>query len=310
MPFGLLDDVMVAGPAVTSTPWQESQYELGGVRFGGYSSDLIVSKADHGAADVRTQDNPNPVGDGDLFGRDTLSGPTWAFDLVTNTKDHAAALAVAEDFARVWRSGRDKPGAVVPLRYFTAGRLRRVYGRPRRYAGPAPDLATRQGRAKITADFKCANDLHYEDDQRSSPVLTLLTNTSGGFVLPGVLPIETLSGGERQGVIDDVGGEAPTPFEVTIKGPIRAPWAAGPGWRLELPNVVLAYDQSVTAATYPWALTVKRNDGTNLAGGLSVRSRLANAVMRPGPGEFTFGGVDPTNTATCTIRWRPAYYSL
>jgi hypothetical protein len=244
------------------------------------------------------------------MGRDFLGGPVWAFDITTNRASGPDALAAAAALARAWRTGiGTRPGVVFPLQYFTAGRLRRVYGRPRRYAGPAPDLLTRLGAAKITADFQCVDHLHYDDTQRSLMV-DLVAAATGGWTFPTTFPIHTAPSMTRQGVIDDVGGDTRTPFELTIKGPVAAPWAAGPGWRLELPDVVLAYDQSVTVATYPWALTVLRNDGADLSGGLSWKSRLADACLSPGPGEFTFGGIDPTNTATATMRWRPAWSSL
>jgi hypothetical protein len=291
--------------------YRDGYFELAGVGFSGYRDEipLGVLGLDTGSAEVRDQDKPNPVGDGVLFGRDTLGGPTWAFDINTDAPDATSALAHASRLATAWRSGRDQTGVALPLTYHTGGRVRRVYGRPRRYSGPTPDLMTNKGKARITADFQCVDHLHYDEAQRSVTV-RLVTDTSGGWVLPDQWPIDTLAGGQRQGVIDDVGGDATTPFRLQFTGPISAPWAAGPGWRVELPDLTLAYDQYVTVLTHPWALTVTRNDGANLAGALSPRTRLLQARMRPGKGEFTFGGIDPTNTATCTLSWRPAWHGL
>jgi hypothetical protein len=234
----------------------------------------------------------------------------YAFDLVTNRDNGPHALETAAALAKAWRAGIDTvPGVVFPLRYFTGGRLRRAYGRPRRFAGPGPDLMTRSGAAKITADFQCADELHSDDVEQSLTLTVVGTAAGGGYVLPAVLPTLTAPGAQRQGVVT-VGGDAPAPFEVTVHGPVSAPWVSGPGWRLDFPTLSLAYDRAVTVSTYPWALTVLRDDGADLSGSLALTSRLLSARLRPGAATITFGGVDPTNTATATVRWRPAWWSL
>ena len=108
-----------------------------------------------------------------------------------------------------------------------------------------------------------------------------------------------------------MGGTAPAPFVEVIHGPITNPWIAGPGWRFDF-LTTLAYDQTLTVDTRPWAQTVLRNDGASLAGTLTRASTaLSDARLLPGGGAWlTFGGIDGTGTATCSVSWRPTYRSL
>ena len=137
------------------------------------------------------------------------------------------------------------------------------------------------------------------------------TTHSGGMSEPLSEPLSTIGGGARSGVIDVVGGTAPAPFIATIHGPMTNPWIAGPGWRFDF-LTTLAYDQTLTVDTRPWAKTVLRNDGASLAGTLTRASTaLSDARLLPGGGAWlTFGGIDGTGTATCSVSWRPTYRSL
>lgn len=295
-------------PAVLS----DGSFELDGFQFGGESDSVVVQPGgfDSGTANWRTQDQDNPSGDSLMFGRDFLTGPTWGFVLLSNEYTATDALDSLDAMATLWlnNASRSTPGAVSTLRYNIGGRTRRVYGRPRRWnTAVTPGLWS--GVAPVIADFKRVDALHYDDALRTIQV-SIIPATTGGLLAPLAAPLSTLGGGERQGVIDSVGGSAPTPFIAVIEGPITSPWISGPGWKLTF-LTTLAYDQSLTVDTRPWAKTILRQDGASLAGTLTRTSTpLAEALLKPGGAELIFGGIDATGTARCTVSWRPTYHSL
>lgn len=289
----------------------EGEFELDGFGFGGEGHGVVVppSGFDPGSASLDTQDGSNPVGDGLLMGRDFVRPPLWGFTLLTNADTASDALDNLEALQAKWRADnvRQSPGAFSTLRYQLGGRTRRVYGRARRFS-TAINTTLWSGLTGAVADFQLVDPLFYDDAQRSQTV-SIVPASVGGVLSPLIGPITTLAGGPRQGVIADVGGSAPTPIYATIRGPITNPWVSGPGFKLQL-NTSLGSGQYVTFDARPWAMTVRRNDGASLAGKLSRTSRLTDAKLRPGSCELLFGGSDPTATATCTVTWRPAFYSL
>lgn len=263
---------------------------------------VFVEGLDPGYPEVRSQDADNPVGDGRLFGRDFLTGPTWTLDLVVNTGSSAEARQALGELVRRWRAARTVAGKESVLRYRVGGETRLVFGRPRNLA---PDPAgIDSGAITATGTFVCSDHLHYGDDQRTLAQLRLVPPPTGGFVAPFTAPIVTASTGELQGVIDDVGGDAPAPFTARIKGPVTNPYLTGDGWRIEL-RTTLAHDETVTIDTRK--NTVLSNLRGSLGGTLTRYSRLAAARLLPGPDRVSFGGVDATGTATATITWRPAF---
>jgi hypothetical protein len=291
-------------------------FELDGFLFGGENDSVVIQPGgfDPGTTDWRVQDQDSPSGDGVVFGRDLLAGQTWGFTFLTNEYTAADALNSLEAMAGLWlnNASRSVPGAVSVLRYNIGGRVRRVYGRPRRWGlAVTPDLWG--GVAPVVADFRCEGALHYDDELRTIDVGVVVGDgaSSGGMSEPLSAPLSTVGGGARSGVIDVVGGTAPAPFIALIHGPITNPWVAGPGWRFDF-LTTLAYNQSLAVDTRPWAKTVLRNDGASLAGTLTRTSTaLSDARLLPGGGAWLdFGGIDGTGTATCAVSWRPTYHSL
>ncbi|MGL3804724.1 hypothetical protein ACSYDW_01365 [Paeniglutamicibacter sp. R2-26] len=265
----------------------------------------MVSNLDTGTDAWQTQDSPNPVGDGINFGRDYRSGRLWKLDFAVGSKDTATALAVRGDLHRAWMKDDRIPGAMQTLRYSIGGRTRLVYGRPRDFT-PETTRSLAAGVALASGEFQTADPWHYDDELRSLQ-LNIVTASRGGVVLPTTWPLMTESGGERQGVISDVGGDAPAPFIVTFNGPITDPYVRVSGREVKL-LTTLAYDQAATVDTR--LMTARRNDGANLAGALSRKTRLAEARISPGPAEVVFGGADSSGTATATVQWRPTYYGF
>jgi len=305
-------DAPVGGETPPVPELSDGGFELDGFAFGGENDSVVIQPGgfDPGTTDWRVQDQDSPNGDGVVFGRDLLAGRTWGFTFLTNEHTAGDALNSLEAMAGLWQGSASRlvPGAVSILRYNIGGRTRRVYGRPRRWGlAVTPDLWG--GVAPVVADFACVDALHYDDELRTINV-GAVSLPAGGMAAPLSAPLSTVGGGARSGVVDTVGGTAPAPFIAFLHGPITNPWIAGPGWRFDF-LTTLAYDQSLTVDSRPWAKTILRQDGASLAGTLTRTSTaLPDARLLPGSAEFTFGGIDGTGTATCSVSWRPTYRSL
>lgn len=286
---------------------KDGDFELDG-HITGQGLGVHLREIDLGTTDHREQDAPVPHGDGWMFGRDHLSGPTWRLVFAAvHGSNQAAAEAGLGSLARAWlgAASRRTPGAVSLLRYRVAGRTRRVYGRPRGFSPDVNNLFY-TGHARALADFQTDGPLHYADTAQVLS-LQLAAPSSSVITWPGVWPLVFSKGSDRQGVIHEVGGDAPTPVIATIRGPITDPYVEGPGWRIALATT-LAYDQSVTIDAR--TRTALRNDGASLGGSLSRTTYIDAATLAPGPAEIRFGGIDPTGTARCDIQWRPAFYGF
>lgn len=288
---------------------RDYNFSLGGVSFG-IREPITVETFDPGAASWRTQDATNPVGNGMVFGQDYLDPPAWTFALSTyDTQEAGPALAAIAPLAKKWRGVglTDTLGRVTPLTYRLTGRQRRVYGRPRRWQ-MATDNRILTGYVAVNADFQCADHLHY-DELESSVIVDLVPEHRGGFVLPFAFPMSTEAGGQRSGFVT-VGGDSPTrDLTIRVNGPITNPWVDTGGFRLQL-NLSLLTGQYVVIRPQPWEMTVMRNGVGSVAGAISKGARLSDMELYPGTTEITFGGVDPTATASCTISWRAAWFTL
>ncbi|QUC01226.1 hypothetical protein [Cellulosimicrobium cellulans] len=287
---------------------RERAFEVAGVGFGTRPGDLVLVRSfEPGTQDLENQDAANPVGDGVLVGRDRARATTWSWELFTNERDEPSARAAVAPLAAAWRSATAlPPGELMTLRYFVAGRWRRVYGRPRRWAPPVSGPALAAGRADVVCDFRVTDPLHYDDDEQTV-TLQIVPPTTGGLLAPLVAPLSTARSSAPAARFITVRGDAPAPVRVTFHGPVKDPWVRGTGWEVGLVGSI-AYDGRVVVDTR--TTTVLRADGASVAGMLSRRTRLAELRLAPGPHELTFGGIDPTGTAAATVAWRDAHYSL
>lgn len=287
-------------------------FSLNGVDFGGANPHIRVERFDPGQRALTTGDVPAGGHDGRHMGLDHDEGAEWIWDLGVRgerglgrdpavTFDRVAALRAA------WEGSRDDPGAVDVLRYSLPGRVRRVYGRPRRWQVGDVRLAWHASYQRVAASFVLADPRHFTDDARSV-TLSIVPASTGGLKAPLRAPLSTVrSSAPRAGVIT-AHGDAPAPVTVTFRGPITNPWIRGNGWTIGLAGS-LAYDQSVTVDAL--ALTAIRQDGASVGGLLTADTRLRDAALTPGvQQEITFGGTDPTGTATAEITWRDAWWSL
>lgn len=255
--------------------------------------------------EFRTQDIDNPVGDGKLFGRDRLTPGRATLNLLVVGDDAAEAHAHMRAFSAAWSGMVDQtmPGTVAPLEWRDGGLTRRVYGRPRTLAVNVDD--SRYGLIRVTAAFELSDAVVYGPDEDMREVrIDMVPPLSGGLMDPLVAPLMATGHAERQGLIADTGGGAPTPFEVRFHGPISSPWLRGPRWEIKL-GTTLAWDEVAIIDTRTGS--ARSSLGRNLKSTLNARSRLRDATLPPGRTELTFGGNDPTGTAYALVRWRPAF---
>lgn len=268
-------------------------WELGGVVFG------PAREFSPGTYEVRSQDAPMPLRDGLIMGRDYLDAPAWTWTLPVET------VADVQRMAAAWRPALS-PWETVPLRYFTQGRWRRVYGRPRRFTPPSlGTLEMSVGVESLLCDFQLSDPSHY-DDGLSSVTYSGVGQTAGGLVAPLRAPLSTrrVSGASARFVT--VGGDAPTPLAVRFTGPSITPrlWTADGRIDIRLSGSI-AYDQSVTIDARQQ--TVIRSDGASVPGMLSPHTRMADLVLPPGVHELFFSGAAE---ASVTVAWRNAWRSL
>ena len=263
-----------------------------------------------GDDDWTTEDDVNPRRGGAAFGRDTLNGPTWGWDLHVNRDDESGALETLAAFKTAWRAQaiRSTPGAVIPIRYQLDGRVRRIFGRPRRYSGPPNNLIL-SGMVPITVDFQCSDSYTY-DDQETQLTIPAQTGSVGGFIFPAVFPTTTLPPGlgNASAVVD---GDAETYPVITFVGPLTNPELSTPEWTLRL-NRSIGIGSQVVVDLRPWAMTVMLNGTSSVAGSLGrgKGQYLSDMKLQPGINAMAFRASTGSDAGYCTVRWRSAWNSI
>lgn len=284
---------------------KNGQFRINGYTFG-CGQPVDVTEFETGGWKWRVQDDANPTGDGILVGRDYADGMDAQFKIVVKGTTPAEALEANRAFQAAWEDqSRTTPGHIIALSYGIAGRVGRIYGRPREVSVSETTLFS-QPRAKGEAVFQRTDPLYYSDVSQGVD-LTLFPAEAGGLIFPTPFPWGSTPGGPRSGVIQ-VEGDRPTPIRAVIYGPVTSPKLTGPGWSITLSGLSLAWDQSVTIDSRN--LTVLRNDGASMAQYLTRGSYLRDAAMRPGVREVTYQGTDNTGTSRATVDWYPAYKAL
>lgn len=261
-----------------------------------------------GASEWTTQDGENSTRGTTVFGRDRLTGPTWSWQAHTNGKDVSSALAALSALAGAWRpfSVMEDPQAVVALRYRIGNRIRRIYGRPRKFDAP-PANGILNGYVPISMDFRCADAFTYDDEEQ---VLTLglAVGSEGGFTFPAVFPVQTLPVGDQQDQVV-VSGDAKTYPIVRFNGPLTDPVLATSTWTLSL-DLSLTAGQWVEVDLRPWKLTALNQDGVSVAGALGKRQRLSKLFFKPGRHDVVFRASSASGAGTCQVRWSSAWNSI
>ncbi|MDT0302895.1 phage tail family protein [Streptomonospora wellingtoniae] len=284
----------------------EGQWELGGLVFG-RAQPVEVTRFEIPGADISSADLEIPGEDGRRFGYDYRGGLSLQFEMAVNAEDGSTARAAWNALANRWRNPavRHTPRAVEPLRIRDYGMdTVVVYGRPREFDAADTSLLDR-GTAALTGAFVTADDRFYSDIEHTI-TLDLLPLIGDGLILPFTLPAVLTPLGDSDSAQVDNAGDVDTWPVITFSGPVTNPGVrlAATGAELRL-LTTLAFDQTATLDTRPWARTARRSDGASLAGALSG-PRMGEFSMPPGATEVAFRGQDPTGAARCTIRWRDA----
>ena len=280
-------------------------YDLDGFAFG-EGTDWLARNVEIGDAEIRHNDAPLPRQDGMRFGRDYRSGQVITFEIIVMTGTGAQALDQLGQLRAAWLADtvRATPGAVSILSLTRAGRTRRVYGRPRRFA-----LASERdeyGWSSVVCDFQCVDHLFYGAAELAYSV-GMSAPSVGGLVGPLIGPIDAESAGEGIQTLF-VGGNVPAWPVMRIHGPIVDPSIEVVGqWSAKL-NVTLASDDWVDIDPTPWNRAVRRRGGGNLAGAFTSDSqRLSQMQLAPGSQQVILRGLDPTGTAHIQMWVREAY---
>jgi hypothetical protein len=276
----------------------------------GYGQTVVVSAFDPGSAESRNQDIVSPVADVRHFGTDLKTPPTWSFELYTDVSDPTQALTWAANFEAVWdqEATRTIPGMVLPLRYALAGRLRRVYGRPRNFALIPSHLRT--GRVDMLGDFVLAENTYYDDAQQSIRVgLRPSTVQRSGFTFPITFPMSTTPASIPRQETMTIGGTRPTWVDVTFYGPAVDPYVLIGDKRWGLSGS-LAGGRSVRMSGIPWQQGLLRDDGAWVPGMLDPRARLSQLRFKPGSYTVTFGANAVSSDAHADVAWRNAYGTM
>lgn len=294
----------------------EMQFELlpsaeaqDGVPFGiGLDVSIPDAGFDPGTEEWVTQDTDDQARGVTHFGKDFLQGPTWIWSMFTNREDTVEALASLGELKTAWRGLAvvNTPGANAAMRYRVGDRVRRVYGRPRRFSAP-PDNKILFGQIPITADFKCVDAYTYADEA-TTVTLTPQLGPPPSIVFPLVFPIH-FTPAVPSTVAANVGGDAATyPFG-RIEGPVTNPYIQTDRWTMTI-NTTLLDDDYIDFDLRPWVGTIVKNGTESVAGLIGRKQWLEDMFLLPGENTFAFGGTSSSSGATALVSWRDAYNSL
>lgn len=285
------------------------EFAINGYKFGcGHNANVSTLNAT--GIRWRVQDQPNPVGDDILVGRDFMDPQPIKLGVFFKGQTAEEVAQAAAEFANAWAAARDrKPGELSVLEIGVHGRTVRAYGRPRDLDIDDTEIFARL-HADGTAVFDRKHALFYGDPDTGGGgevTLSITPPQARGLVFPVVFPWGTFQGGQRQGIVNNPGLRSTTDVTITIHGTVNRPVVSGDGWELEL-DTNLAYDRSVVISAMN--KTVTRDDGVSLAGKLTRKSRLDQIQVPAGASEFKFRGTSVDGSATATIRWGSAHTSL
>lgn len=265
---------------------------------------------DPGENEHLVQDQQNTRRGVRAFGRDVLGAKTWVWESHTDREDARQALDTLERFSAAWTPyAAQEPGWNTAVRYRLAGRVRRVFGRPRRYAAPPTNLIL-DGLVPVTHDFACVDSFTYDDLESSAEIPYSSGAAGGGFSFPLTFPIVTASSEGSGGAQISVGGNARAYPIVRFNGPWTNPVFETDDWTLRWKGSIPASGW-MEIDTRPWALTVLNQDGASVAGGLDRQTWLEDCWFAPRTKPFIkLGGTASTGQASATVRWRNAWTSI
>lgn len=265
---------------------------------------------DPGEAEALVQDSQNTRRGVVGFGRDKVGAKTWVWESHTDMQDVEGAVSVLEDMSAAWQPYEaEQPGWVTAVRYRLAGRTRRVFGRPRRYAAPPTNLIM-SGFVPVTHDFQCVDSYTYDDEESSALIPYSSSAEGGGFSFPAAFPITTEPSEGNGAQQISVGGNARAYPIVRFNGPWTNPTIDTGEWTLRWKGTVPTGGW-VEIDTRPWKLTVLDQSGASVVGGLDRRTWLEDAWFAPGSKPMLIlGGSASSGSATANVRWRNTWTSI
>lgn len=265
---------------------------------------------DPGEKDALIQDGQNTRRGIRSFGRDVPGAATWLWESHTDREDVKGAVDTLERFSAAWQPYEaQNPGWVTAVRYRLAGRTRRVFGRPRRFAAPPTNLIL-DGMVPVTHDFACVDSYTYDDAPSGAVIPFSSGAVGGGFSFPSNFPVATkLSDGNGAQQIN-VGGNARAYPVIRLYGPWTNPSIGTSDWEIRWTGSIPASGWLEIDAR-PWMLTVLDQGGASQAGGLDRRTWLEDVWFAPKTQPMlNLGGYAPGGAAQASVTWRNTWTSI
>lgn len=245
------------------------------------------------------------------FGRDVQSPKTWTWASHVDQLDVPSAVETLEAFADAWAPEEivRTPGATTAVRYRLAGRDRRVFGRPRRFAAPPSNLIL-NGYVPVTHDFELVDAYSYDDVESNVQIPYVSSASGGGFILPALMPLTTQPSDGNGSAQVTVGGTARAYPIIRFQGPWTNPVFVTDDWTLRLTGEISGTGW-VEVDTRPWKLTVLDQDGGSAVDMLDRQTWLEDCWFAPqSQPQISLSGVAASGGATATIRWRNTWKSI
>ena len=266
---------------------------------------------DPGEAEWLTQDGQNTRRGVVGFGRDVRGAKTWTWGSHVDQTDVETAVDVLDRFSAAWSPENlaRTPGALTAVRYRLAGRDRRVFGRPRRFAAPPTNLIL-NGYVPIDHDFQCVDSYTYDDVASEALVPYASSASGGGFTLPSTMPLVTATSEGAGSTQLSVGGRARAYPVIRFNGPWTNPMMTTDAWVLRWEGEI-GPGGWVEIDTRPWALTVLDQSGGSAVDGLPRQTWLEDMFFEPqSKPQISLSGIAPSGSASAWIRWRNTWTSI
>lgn len=285
---------------------------IDGFVFGiGAEVSLDENGFDPGETENLTQDGQNSRRGVVGFGRDVRGPKTWLWASHTDRDTEVQAADTLDRFSAAWAAEElaRENGEVTALRYRMAGRERRVFGRPRRYAAPPTNLIL-SGYVPVTHDFACVDSYTYDDVESQANIPYSSGVTGGGFTLPAVLPIMTEPSQGNASEQITVGGQSRAYPIIRLMGPWINPVFQTEDWALEWTGSIPA-GEWIEIDTRPWRLTVLNQSGASVVDGFGRRTWLEDCWFAPNSQpQISLSGVATGGGAGALVRWRNTWTSI
>lgn len=284
--------------------------KIGNVQMGGFNGNLLITDFQFGSTELRTNYVDKPNGEGQLVGQDWLGSSTISIDIATNKHNLKEAITEANKLEREWKKASTRHTSNVPVALsYSLDEVNwyKVYGRPGAFTGLTPNVHATMGVGRITADFTVTDPNHYGAVENLN-LLTFVPEIRGGLISPLVSPLTSSgSSGESSRFVTNE-GDLPTPMKVRFHGPISQPRLRNSkNQEFGLRTSIAAGDWVEIDARLG---TVKKRNGSSVAGLLTTRTRLSSLTLPPGQSEWFFSGSDSTATSKVEIMWNDSYTGL